>query len=105
MTTSLVLPRSRPGRAAMSAKPSLSQGRRLTDTSGSRSRGRMTALCSMPLTTQWSPGRRSPEISVFRAKVAPGVSMTWVGGSGKRNSRARRCRSVSVTSPASCAAV
>ena len=42
---------------------------------------------------------------IFSPAVAPGVRITWVGGSGKSNSRASRCRSVSVTSPASWAAV
>lgn len=39
--------------------------------------GRMTALCSIPLTMQWSPGRRSPLMTRFRPNVAPGVRTTW----------------------------
>ena len=105
MMTSLVSSRNSPGRAFRSAKPSASQGTRLTATPGRRSSGRMTALCSMLLTMQWSPGRRRPEMIIFSPAVAPGVRITWVGGSGKSNSRASRCRSVSVTSPASWAAV
>ncbi len=35
-------------------------------------RGRMTALCSMSLTTTWSPGCRQPFITRFRAWVQLG---------------------------------
>ena len=52
MSTSLVFSRNSPSSASTSAKPSLSQGIRLTSTPGRRSSGRITALCSMLLTMQ-----------------------------------------------------
>ena len=58
-----------------------------------------------PDVRDWEPGRRRPEMIIFSPAVAPDVRITWVGGSGKSNSWASRCRSVSVTSPASWAAV
>ena len=105
MMTSFVSRRNSPGRASMSARPSLPQGMRLTSTPGSRSSGRITALCSMLLTMQCPPSWSSPEMIIFSPAVAPGVRMTWVGGSGKRNSAASRRRRASVVSPASWAAV
>ena len=52
MSTSLVFSRNSPSSASNSAKPSPSQGIRLTSTPGRRSSGRITALCSMLLTMQ-----------------------------------------------------
>ena len=62
----------------------------------------MTALCSMALTRQWSPGFRAPRSAMFSPMVFPAVSTQWVG-SGWRNRRHSPSRSSNVVIPASCA--
>ena len=66
---------------AGSSRPALSQGMRSNATpwSASSRRGRMTALCSMALTRQWSPGRSAPRSTMFSPMVFPAVSTQWVG--------------------------
>ena len=60
----------------------------------------MTALCSMLLTMQWSPGFSQPRSAIFSPIVFPAVKMQRVG-SPWRKSRHRPSRSSRVVIPAS----
>ena len=101
ITTSLVLGLMSPRSSSGSILPLPSQGTRskLTPSFSSCTSGRMTALCSIEETMQWSPGRSRPFMTMLSPAVAPGV-MTACVASGLLKMRQSRSRSVSVTSPA-----
>ena len=104
-TTSRVSGRSSGSTADTSSRPAPSQGIRskVTPAAARSCSGRMTALCSMADTRQWSPGRRKPRSTRFSPQVLPGVRITRVGSSVP-NRRQIRCRSRRATAPASWAA-
>ena len=104
-STSRVFVRSMACTRSTSSRPCASHGMRSNDTPHRASwvSGRMTALCSIPETSTWSPGRSAPLRSRLSPQVLPGVRITYAG-SAKPNSAPSRCRRRRVTSPACCAA-
>ena len=101
MTRSFVLGRMRGMMSAGSIRPALSQGTRSNKTPcfAKSCRGRMTALCSMELTRQWSPALSHPRMAILSPAVFPGVRMQWVASVWRKRPQSAS-RSRRVVSPA-----